>query len=61
MKCESVSEILALIKNHLDELSAHELRKLAEWIELYAQSRDKADDAESGGSGKRLGQRRGRD
>jgi hypothetical protein len=41
MKCEPVSEILSLIKDRLDELSADELRKLAEWVELYAHSKDK--------------------
>jgi hypothetical protein len=42
MKCEAVSEILALVKEKLDQLSADELRKLAEWIEVYAQSKERA-------------------
>jgi hypothetical protein len=44
MKCEPVSEILALVKEKLDQLSADELRKLAEWIEVYAQSKERATD-----------------
>jgi hypothetical protein len=42
MKCEPVSEILAVVKDKLDQLSADELRKLAEWIEVYAQSKERA-------------------
>lgn len=41
MKCEPVSEILAVVKEKLDELSADELRKLAEWMEVYAQSKER--------------------
>jgi len=45
MKCEPVSEILALIKDRLDQLTPDELRKLAEWIELYAVSKEDSKDS----------------
>lgn len=42
MKCEPVNEILSVVKEKLDQLSADELRKLAEWIEVYAQSKERS-------------------
>ncbi|MFO7780897.1 MAG: hypothetical protein R6W94_04660 [Spirochaetia bacterium] len=41
-----MSEILAVVKEKLDQLSADELRKLAEWIEVYAQSKERAEQRE---------------